>query len=111
MTVAAVAVLPFGIAEAGSSLVSAAVLPTALVVAILSSAIPYRLEMMALTRLPTRVFGVLMSLEPALGALFGWLILDERLNARQGAAILLIIVASAGATWTAHRRGAATALA
>ncbi len=103
LAVAALVTLPFGIATAGVDLVSPAVLPLALLVAVLSSALPYRLEMMALTRLPPRVFGVMMSLEPALAALSGWVILGERLTARQEGAIALVIVASAGAALTAAR--------
>lgn len=108
VAIGAVVILPFGIAQAGSALLSWAVLPLALVVAILSSALPNSLEMVALTRLPTRVFGVLMSLEPALGALFGWIILGEHLSSRQQLAIGLVVLASAGSTLTATRAVAAT---
>ena len=104
LSVAAVVLLPFGIAQAGTSLVSLAVLPMALLIAALSSALPFRLEMFALQRLPTRVFGVLMSLEPALGALFGWLILGETLTGRQDVAIGCIILASVGSTLGASTR-------
>ena len=104
IAIGAVLTLPFGIAEAGSALVEPAVLPVAAAVAVLSSALPNTLEMMAMSRLPARVFGILMSLEPALGALFGWLILGERLSPRQGVAIAVIILASAGVTATAARR-------
>ena len=62
------------------------------------SALPYSLEMFALTRLPRATFGALMSLEPAVGALFGWLVLRQHLTLRQEAAIASIILASAGAT-------------
>ncbi len=104
MTVAGLVLLPAGIAEAGWELVSPAVLPLAILTALVANAIPFRLEMMALRRLPPRVFGVLMSLEPVLGALFAWAVLGERLTGRQGAAIAFIIVASAGATLTAAGR-------
>jgi inner membrane transporter RhtA len=63
----------------------------------LSSALPYTLELEALRRLPTAVFGVLMSLEPAVAALAGFVILGQDLVAREVAAILLVVVASAGA--------------
>ncbi len=66
-------------------------------VAILSSAIPYSLEFEALRRLPAGVFGVLMSLEPAMAALAGFVILGEVLGARELTAIGLVVVASAGA--------------
>jgi inner membrane transporter RhtA len=64
--------------------------------ALLSSAIPYSLEMFALTRLPTRTFGVLMSLEPVLGAIAGLVFLGERLSAVQWAAVFSIVIASGG---------------
>jgi inner membrane transporter RhtA len=101
--IAALLTLPFGIAEAGSGLLSWSVLPLATAVAVLSSALPYNLEMVAMRRLPTRLFGVLMSLEPAFGALYGRLILSEELTFRQDIAIACVILASAGATLTASR--------
>jgi inner membrane transporter RhtA len=94
--VAAVVVAPIGVVQAGGSLFQPAILPTALGVAILSSALPYSLEMFALTRIPTRTFGVLMSAEPALGALSGLMFLHERLSVIQWAAIASIMAASAG---------------
>lgn len=103
IAVGAVLTLPFGFAEAGSRLLSPALLPLALTVAVVSSALPNTLEMMAMTRLPAGVFGVLMSLEPAFGALFGFILLGERLDARQLFAIALVILASAGVTITAAR--------
>lgn len=90
------AVLPFGVGAALRGLQLHSVLLLALTVALLSSAIPYSLEMMALRRLPARVFGVLMSLEPGVGALIGFLLLSERLSATQLFAMALIITASAG---------------
>jgi len=98
--VGAALVAPVGVAHAGSALLSPAILPTACAVALLSSALPYLLEMYALTRLPTRTFGVLMSAEPALGALSGLCFLGERLTALQWAAIASIMIASAGSTAT-----------
>ena len=77
-----------------------AVLPAALGVAVLSSALPYSLEMFALTRIPTRTFGVLMSAEPALGALSGLAFLHERLSLIQWAAVVSIMAASAGSAAT-----------
>ncbi len=97
MTVAAVVVVPFGLVHAGTALFSPALLPVGLAVAALSSALPYSLEMFALTRLPRATFGTLMSLEPAAGALAGGLLLGQRLNLRQEAAIACIVLASAGA--------------
>jgi len=97
MVVAGALVLPAGIAEGGAELLDPAVLAVGLGVAILSSAIPYSLEFEALRRLPAGVFGVLMSLEPAMAALAGFVVLGEVLDARELTAIGLVVVASAGA--------------
>jgi inner membrane transporter RhtA len=94
--VGAAIIAPIGVAQAGAALLSPAILPAACGVALLSSALPYSLEMYALTRLPTRTFGVLMSAEPALGALSGLCFLGERLTAIQWAAIASIMMASGG---------------
>jgi inner membrane transporter RhtA len=106
MAVGAVIALPFGIASAGSALLEPELLAAALAVAVLSAALPWSLELEALRRLPAHVFGVLMSLEPAIGALVGFFVLGERLGARAVVAIALVVIASAGAA-----RGAVTALA
>jgi inner membrane transporter RhtA len=74
-------------------------------VALMSSVVPYSLELTALRSLPSAVFGVLMSLEPAMAALAGVLVLDQHLLAREYGAIACVVLASAGATVTA-RRGA-----
>jgi inner membrane transporter RhtA len=92
----ALVIAPIGVLQAGGSLLNAQVLPAALGVAVLSSALPYSLEMFALTRIPTRTFGVLMSAEPALAALSGLAFLHERLSVIQWAAIASIMAASAG---------------
>ena len=97
MSVAAVVVIPFGVASAGVRLADPALLPLALAVAVLSSALPYSLEMFALTRLPRSTFGTLMSLEPAIGALAGFLLLGQQLSLREAAAIVAVIMASGGA--------------
>ena len=97
---------PFGILHAGTGLIDPAVLPVALVVAVLSTALPYSLEMMALTRLPTRTFGILMSVEPAMAALSGLVFMGEQLSGLQWLAIGAIISASAGTTLTARREAA-----
>lgn len=96
VAVAALAILPIGIVQSGGSLLRLDVWPMALVIAVISGALPYVFEMAALKRLPSRVFGVLMSLEPACGAVFGFLILGQHLTPVQGAAILAIMAASAG---------------
>ncbi|RDS82180.1 EamA family transporter [Dyella monticola] len=103
IAIGALLTVPVGIAHAGTALLSPALLPLGLGVALLSSVLPYSLEMMALTRLPARTFSVLVSLEPAIAALAGAAFLSERLDALQWLAIAAIIVASAGATWGARR--------
>jgi inner membrane transporter RhtA len=95
-SIAALVAIPVGVAHAGSALFDPALLPFALGVALLSSAVPYSLEMMALTRLPTRSFGTLLSLEPAFAALAGVALLGEHLSLLQWLAIAAIIVAAAG---------------
>jgi inner membrane transporter RhtA len=97
MIVGSVILLPFGLAGGGADLLDPHVLAIGLAVAMLSSAIPYSLELEALRRLPTGVFGVLMSMEPAVAALSGLVVLGEVLHAREWAAIALVVVASAGA--------------
>jgi inner membrane transporter RhtA len=98
--VGALVIAPIGVMQAGGSLLEPAIVPAALGVAVLSSALPYSLEMFALTRIPTKTFGVLMSAEPALGALSGLAFLHERLSLIQWAAIASIMAASAGSTAT-----------
>jgi inner membrane transporter RhtA len=97
MAVGAVVALPFGIASAGPALLKPELLAAGLAVAVLSAALPWSLELEALRRMPAHVFGVLMSLEPAIGALVGFVVLDERLGARVVVAIALVVIASAGA--------------
>lgn len=94
----------------GADLLDPALIPLALGVAVLSTALPYTLEMVALTRLPARTFGTLMSIEPAFGALSGLLFLGERLSPTQWLAIGAIILASVGTTLSVKSRGAAPAL-
>ncbi len=103
VVIAALFVAPIGIVHAGSALLTPALLPVALGVAILSTALPYSLEMVALTRMPARTFGTLMSIEPAFGALSGLLFLGEKLTTWQWLAILAIITASVGATLSMKR--------
>jgi len=97
MVVAAVALAPVGVADGGGELLRAEVLTVGAAVAMLSSTIPYSLELEALRRMPAGVFGVLMSLEPAMAALAGYLVLDQVLGGSEVVAILLVVVASAGA--------------
>lgn len=107
MIVAALIALPFGLAQPDGPAFSLSVVPLLAVVALFSSAVPYTLEMLALRRLPARTFGILMSLEPAVAALIGYLWLGEALTARHWIAMLAIMAASAGATWTISRAKAA----
>ena len=104
MAVGAVVVLPAGIAQGGAALVHPGLLASALVVALASSVLPYSLELEALRRLPGAVFGVLMSLEPAVAALAGLAVLGQALVPREWAAIALVVTASAGAAALGGRR-------
>lgn len=97
MVVAAVLLCPVGVADAGADLFVPWILAAGAAVAILSSVIPYSLELEALRRIPPGVFGVLMSLEPAVAALAGFVVLGEELVPRELVAILLVVAASAGA--------------
>ena len=101
--ISALIVVPIGLADRGTALLTGAVLLPGLAVGILSTALPYTLEMYALTRLPARTFGILMSIEPAFGALIGVVYLHEMLTAIQWTAVGLIIVASIGATASARQ--------
>jgi inner membrane transporter RhtA len=95
--IAALLVAPVGIAQGGGELLDPAVLAVGVGVGLLSAAIPYALELEALRRLPNAVFGVLMSLEPAVAALVGFLALSQDLAATEIVAIALVVAASAGA--------------
>lgn len=107
--ISAVLIVPIGVFDQGAALLSEAVLLPALAVAILSTVLPYSLEMVALTRLPARTFGVLMSIEPAFGALIGYVHLHEWLTVAQWTAIGLIILASIGAAASADQKVPVTA--
>ncbi len=109
MMVAAVIVIPVGVASAGAKLLSPAVLLPGAAVGLLASVIPYSLEMFALTRLPVRVFGTLLSLAPAVAALMGWLVLHETLGPAQALAIAAIVAASVGTTLSLGGRRVETA--
>lgn len=103
LTVAALTVVPFGVWHAGASLLAPHILLFGLGVAAISSAIPISLEMMALKRLPQEAFGIMTSMEPAVAALLGFLMLDEKLAGLQWLAIVCIMMAAAGSSWTARR--------
>ncbi|MFF7261942.1 DMT family transporter [Streptomyces sp. NPDC008159] len=100
MVVAAVLFLPLGVVESGGRLLAPTTLALGAAVAVLSSVLPYTLELLALRRLPSSTFAVLMSLEPALAAAAGFLILDQTLSATESLAIALVIGASMGAVRT-----------
>jgi inner membrane transporter RhtA len=103
LAVGTVVLLPVGMADAGYALLDPWLLLACLGVALLSSAVPYSLEMQALRRLPTRVFGVLMSLEPAMATLIGFAVLNEVLDLRDVAAVVLVTAAAAGASFFANQ--------
>ncbi len=102
MACGALLALPIGAVPALPALFSPTLLGIAVAVAVLSSAVPYTLEMLALMRLPARVFGVSMSLEPVIAALTGWFWLGEQLRSSQLTAIAAIVVASGGAALSAR---------
>ena len=103
MAVGAVVMAPLGVVDGGGDLLHPALLAQGAAVAVLSSAIPYSLELEALRRIPAGVFGVLMSLEPAIAALAGFVVLGQDLVPREIAGIAAVVVASAGAARTARR--------
>ncbi|MBA2344303.1 MAG: EamA family transporter [Rubrobacter sp.] len=102
--VGTVALLPVGVVSAGAAMLDPGLLLAGLAVALLSSVVPYSLELEALRRLPARVFGVLMSLEPAVAALVGFLVLGEQLGPRALSAMALVTLAAAGASRFAGSR-------
>jgi inner membrane transporter RhtA len=101
MLAAAIMVTPIGFYHAGTAMLDPQWLVAGLAVALLSSAIPYALEMFSLHHLSKNTFSILLSLEPAVGALAGWLVLAEHLSLTQGLAIVLVMVASMGTAWSA----------
>ncbi|WP_288882267.1 threonine/homoserine exporter RhtA [uncultured Kosakonia sp.] len=101
--IAAIVFVPLGAFQAGDVLWHWSILPLGIAVAILSTALPYSLEMIALTRLPTRTFGTLMSMEPALAAVSGMIFLGETLALQQVLALMAIVIASMGSTLTLRR--------
>ena len=101
--IAAVVFVPMGMIQASDTLFQWGLLLPGLAVAILSTALPYSLEMVALTRMPSKTFGTLMSMEPALAALSGMVFLGETLTVTQTLALGAIILASMGSTLTMRR--------
>lgn len=104
MALGAVISLPFGVAEAGSTLVEPHILALGAAVAVLSSVLPYSLELLALRRMPAATFAVLLSLAPAIAATAGFVVLGQGLSVLEVLAIALVVAASAGAVRTSERR-------
>ena len=94
---AALLAIPFGVEEALSALMHGPVLGLAIVMAALSTVVPYALELMAIRRLSPRAFGILLSLEPAMAVIVGWLLLDQALTGTTTAGVTMVILASIGA--------------
>jgi inner membrane transporter RhtA len=109
MMVAGIAVVPVAVAMGGFAHLTAGHTAAGMGVALLSSAVPYTLEMIALKAIPARTFGILMSVEPALAALAGLIFLHEVLTPLQSLAVALVIAASTGSTLTSRRAGSKTA--
>ncbi len=106
MMVAALMAVPLGTAQAGAMLLQPEVLLVGLSVAVLSSMLPFLLDMYAMRHLPSRVFGVLMSGSPAVSAVAGWLVLNERLSLMQCAGIACVMAACAGCALFSRARTA-----
>jgi inner membrane transporter RhtA len=104
MILGAAAVTPSVVLVDSTMLFNPALLPIALAVAVLSSALPYTLEMYALTRMPNQVFSLFMSVEPALAALMGAVVLHEQLTSLQWLAIVCVMAASFGSAMASQRR-------
>ncbi|MFE2876619.1 DMT family transporter [Streptomyces roseus] len=104
MAVAAVLSLPLGVIEAGPALLVPSTLALGVGVAVLSSVLPYTLELLALRRLPAPTFAILMSLEPAIAATAGFLLLNQAMSAIDALAIALVIAASMGAVRSQTRK-------
>lgn len=102
MCVAALAIAPAGLLAGGRALLRPAVLGAGLAIGLLSSVVPYSLELEALRRIPAKVFGIWMSLEPAVAALVGLVLLGQGLRWYEWAAVGCVVVASAGAARTGH---------
>ncbi|WP_291515625.1 DMT family transporter [Bdellovibrio sp. ArHS] len=101
MWFAALVTVPTGLFFNGAQIQNPSLLPMGFAIALLSSAIPYSLEMKAMKSIPTKTFGILMSMEPVVAILIGFLILNETLTFTQWCAVSCIIAASAGSTLSA----------
>ncbi len=106
MALAALLALPIGLVHAGAALLQPSILLSALAVGAFSSALPFSLEMVALTRMPARTYATLTSLEPAFGALMGLVFLRETLSILQWAGMALVVIAALGSAMTMRRPNA-----
>jgi len=104
MSVAAIVLVPYGAMHQGMALLSWEVIPLGFLVAVMSSALPYTLEMVALRNMPAQGFSIMMSLEPAIAAMAGFMILGELLSFWQWLAIALVIIASVGSSASATKQ-------
>jgi len=107
VTIAAVIIVPLGVAHAGTALLDLSLMPVAILMALFSAAIPFVLEFFAMPRMPARTFATLTSMEPGFGVLFGFVVLQEVLSWHQLGGVALVIAASAGAVWTGQAKAAA----
>lgn len=107
MVFASLAVLPVALGTNSLANLNIKILVAGLGVAVLSSALPYSLEMIALRKMPARSFGILMSMEPAIGALSGMVFLREHLSGQQWLAVAMVMLASGGSTATARKQAVA----
>lgn len=105
LLIATIMFLPAGFAQAGASLLTPHIVRSVMIIALLSSAVPYSLEIVAMRRLPTALFGLISSAAPAVGAISGFLLLNERLTITQWSAIACVMIASAGGALAAPAPG------
>lgn len=106
LLIATIVFLPMGFIQSGTALLTPHILGSMIVIALLSSAVPYSLEIMAMQRLPAALFGLISSAAPAVSAVSGFFLLDERLSLTQWGAVLCIMIASAGGMLAAPGRKA-----
>lgn len=104
MSVAAIVLVPYGVINQGIALLNWEIIPLGFLVAIMSSALPYTLEMVALRNMPAQGFSIMMSLEPAIAAIAGFMILGELLSIWQWLAIVLVIIASVGSSFSTEKK-------
>ncbi|WP_309127026.1 EamA family transporter [Microbacterium sp.] len=107
MVIGAILSLPLGIADAGEALLRVELVALGAAVAVLSSTVPYALELMALRRLSPAIFGILMSLGPATASIAGFIVLGQHLSLLEVGGIALVVLASAGAVWAGRDRPSA----